>query len=162
VSILASLVFGSVSVISGFSDHALALVALGLQALLEAQSSMLVLWRFKEPKALLSECDNDDLRIDVDRDRRRESVAVVGGSILFIVCSAVLTLLVVLKISTYENNINDKRLSRAAGEFETWWTWPFGVTFLLLAILKWRLSYKLRSEVVELDWITPVVNFSRI
>jgi len=123
---------------------------------------MLVLWRFKEPKALLSECDNDDLRIDVDRDRRRESVAVVGGSILFIVCSAVLTLLVVLKISTYENNINDKRLSRVAGEFETWWTWPFGVTFLLLAILKWKLSYKLRSEVVELDWITPVVNFSRI
>jgi cation diffusion facilitator family transporter len=63
LSVAWSLVVGTVAVVSGVAAHALALVALGLESLVDGSASMVLVWRFEIE------------RRDPDRARRVERIA---------------------------------------------------------------------------------------
>ena len=63
VSVAWSLVVGAIAVIAGVAAHALALVALGLESIVDGSASVVLVWRFEVE------------RRDPDRARRVEGVA---------------------------------------------------------------------------------------
>lgn len=151
VSVIVSIFLGLTSVIVGISDRALALVGLGVQILLDAQSSIIVIWRFKQPKERLYEDQADAIQFKVDRDARRERDANYSVGLIFIACSLVLALSATYKILTYDPNDVNNMSMKAVGHFEKIYSWPTGVIFLFLAWVKWTLGNDLGSEVLKLD-----------
>eukprot|EP00397_Hematodinium_sp_SG-2012_P059085 GEMP01075329.1.p1 GENE.GEMP01075329.1~~GEMP01075329.1.p1 ORF type:complete len:334 (+),score=59.45 GEMP01075329.1:59-1003(+) len=152
VSILASLILGLSSVVMGVSDRALALVGLGLQLLLDAQSSALVIWRFKKPKERLYDDEAEAIKFKADRDARRERDSTYSVAIIFVACSIILSTSAIYKIISYDKfDETNTRLTMRAASFEETYSWPTGIIFAILAWLKWSIAYELDSDVLKLD-----------
>lgn len=120
--------------------------------LLEAQSSGFVMWRFMQPKERHYQDEGDAKKFKADRDARREREASNSVAILFMACSGIMVLSAVYKIATY-NKLDKANASSGliAAKFEEVYSWPVGLTFFIIAWLKWALSCELRSELLQLD-----------
>jgi cation diffusion facilitator family transporter len=79
MSVAWSLVVGTVAVVSGVAEHSLALVALGLESLIDGSASVMLVWRFRVEQR------------DPDRARRVEHVASRVIAITLLVVAAYVT-----------------------------------------------------------------------
>jgi len=158
ISVIVCVILGSMSVMVGMRNFALVLIGLGIEVLLDAQSSIVVLWRFSsskkdfERKSLVTD---DAIKAKQDRDLKREQKGSQIVAVIFVIVGIVLTLSALWKLMTYED---DNHLeNNEAVIFETYYGWPTAFIFLILAMAKYRLGKKLNSDVLRLDAISSLL-----
>jgi len=152
VTIVVCMSLGGAAIIIGFLDHALALFGLGLEIMLDAQSSAVVLWRFKAGKERFYEGNNEAIESKRRRDAAREQEGAKITAGVFILVSVLITAVAIYKLVIYDVNSRDHlEKEKAAAKFEMYYAWPTGVIFLVLAWIKWTLADKLDSDVLKLD-----------
>lgn len=158
VTIVVCLSLGTAAIVVGIMDMALALFGLGIEILLDAQSSVVVLWRFKDGKERFYATDSQALKFKMDRDARREAKGARLTALAFTCVAAVLTAFAVVKLVTYNKyDANNHRHELRASLFEMYYSWPTGIIFLILAWIKWTLGDQLDSDVLRLDSLSSFV-----
>merc|ERR1719277_1255728 len=133
-------------------DKELALVGFGMEALLDALSSALVLWRFKKPKARQHKDEEAALRFQSARDLRRERNSSIGIGATFVMSSALLLLSAAVKLVAFDGA--DAAQAEAEIDGANWsliLSLPFAVIFGGLAYCKFQLAGALRSQVLRKD-----------
>lgn len=151
-SIALSVVIGVAGLAVGLEDGALAIAGLGGETLLDAISSIMVLWRFKKGKArtFQDEQEAEERKAARDALRERHSALGIGGG--FVAFAALLLALAATHVHLLfflDAAVEEKELKGV--NMTLFIAWPSFVLFVVLALLKWRLARQLDSLVLRQD-----------
>lgn len=133
ISIAWSLVVGSVAVVIGIAESSLALVALGLESLIDGSASVMLVWRFGVE------------RRDPDRARRVEHVASRVIAVTLLVVAAYVTAQAVRALVTGSEPDGEVAGVVIAGASI--------VVLPFLAVVKFRLARRLQSAALRGDGV---------
>jgi len=151
-SLGASLVVALLGLSLGVSEAALSLIGFGGEALLDAISSSLVLWRFKRPKRRSYKDSDHALSAKDARDARRERNSSIGIGWTFVFYGVGLFISAVWKVTTWDPETSEhKAEERSAAMYGALLAWPSAAVFGVLAATKWRLAGQLGSQVLAKD-----------
>lgn len=152
LSLVASFLAAVLGLGIGICDKELALVGFGMEGLLDALSSVLVLWRFKRPKARQHADEEAALRFKAARDLRRERNSSVGIGATFVASSALLLLSAALKLAAFDGaDLVQAEGERDGANWSLILSMPFAMIFGGLAYCKFQLAGALRSQVLRKD-----------
>jgi divalent metal cation (Fe/Co/Zn/Cd) transporter len=150
VSLVASVIVGSAGLGLGIANSTLSLVGLGLEAALDGLSSALVIWRFKTGKPRQHEDEEVAARFKARRDAKRERNSGFGIGGTFIALSFILMCSAGYKLAAWAPGSSAHHQVQGAN-----WTvilsLPSALIFGTLAVAKFRLAFKLQSQVLEKD-----------
>jgi len=169
ISIVVCALFGAVSIVIGFRDQSIALMGLAFEFLLDAITSVFVLWRFKEPKDPTLSVQNAQLSTvrrsepeeqrrlrKLRRDLQREKNSNIAVGICFLISAGILMCSASYKIFTWRHSEHEQQ-DKETATFSEIIAWPCFFLFGGFGIFKMQLSRELKSEVLKKDAICSVL-----
>lgn len=152
-SIIVSLIVGVSGILVGIAGGALAVIGLAGETLLDAVSSLMVLWRFKKGKRRHYESEEDALRRIEARNLERERKFTLVIGICFVVFAVML-----LPLAMYHFHhqwVSEAEEEKAASN-SFFVSWPAFIIFAAFAQVKFNLAKKLDSKTLRQDAICTV------
>lgn len=153
LSVFASIVIAIFSFSIGINDGVLSLVGLGLEMVLDAISSLLVLWRFKNPKKKKFTDVEAALAKKLQRDALRERNSTIGIMIVFIVFGFALAVKSLIKLTHGHPADRDEDYLETGAVYSVWITACAAIVFGVLTIAKYELARRSGSTVLMKDAI---------
>lgn len=157
-SLAASTVVAFLGISLGLAEETISLIGFGCEALLDAISSALVVWRFKTPKRKQFQDQAEAEAAQQRRNAVRERNSAIGIGCIFCFSAVMLLLSAVSKITSWDPTTEEHiEEERQAVFYASLLAWPSAFIFGGLAIVKFKLGQQLKSQVLEKDALCSVL-----